>query len=116
MLGPLIKMATQHLRTRKKRKSYSRDFKTDAVKLIVQQGYSIAEASRQLGIDYSVLRRWKNKLEGILKNSPKPNNREKALNIRTSKAENRTRQGHRRAEYPAESAVTFCHGLTLAVY
>jgi transposase len=46
----------------KKRKSYSREFKEEAVRLITEKGYSIAEASRNLGIDYSVLRRWKKQL------------------------------------------------------
>ena len=32
----------------------------EAVRLITDKGYSIAEASRNLGIEYSVLRRWKN--------------------------------------------------------
>ena len=48
--------------SKKKRKSYSREFKVEAVRLITEKGYSIAEASRNLGIDYSVLRRWKNQL------------------------------------------------------
>jgi transposase len=48
--------------SKKKRKSYSREFKLEAVGLITQKGYSIAEASRNLGIEYSVLRRWKNQL------------------------------------------------------
>ena len=48
--------------TKKKRKSYSREFKLEAVRLITKKGYSIAEASRNLGIEYSVLRRWKNQL------------------------------------------------------
>jgi len=48
---------------RKKRKSYSQEFKVEAVKLITHKGYSIAEASRNLGVEYSVLRRWKNELE-----------------------------------------------------
>jgi len=43
----------------KKRKSYSREFKSEAVRLITEKGYSIAEASRNLGVEYSVLRRWK---------------------------------------------------------
>jgi transposase len=42
-----------------KRKSYTREFKIEAVKLITEKGYSIAEASRNLGVEYSVLRRWK---------------------------------------------------------
>jgi len=48
--------------SKKKRKSYSREFKLEAVGLITEKGYSIAEASRNLGIEYSVLRRWKNQL------------------------------------------------------
>jgi transposase len=46
--------------SKKKRKSYSREFKLEAIGLITKKGYSIAEASRNLGIEYSVLRRWKN--------------------------------------------------------
>jgi transposase len=46
----------------KNRKRYSREFKEGAVRLITEKGYSIAEASRNLGIDYSVLRRWKKEL------------------------------------------------------
>jgi transposase len=46
----------------KTRKNYSREFKVEAVNLITQKGYSIAEASRNLGIEYSVLRRWKSEL------------------------------------------------------
>ena len=48
--------------SQKKRKSYSREFKMEAVGLITKKGYSIAEASRNLGIEYSVLRRWKTQL------------------------------------------------------
>jgi transposase len=47
---------------KKPRKSYSREFKMEAVKLITENGYSIAEASRNLGVEYSVLRRWKKQL------------------------------------------------------
>jgi transposase len=42
-----------------KRKSYTREFKIEEVKLITEKGYSIAEASRNLGVEYSVPRRWK---------------------------------------------------------
>jgi transposase len=45
--------------SKKKRKTYSAEFKMEAVRLITEKGYSIAEASRNLGIEYSVLRRWK---------------------------------------------------------
>ena len=55
-----------------KRKSYSLEFKTNAVKMIIQKGYSIAEASRIMGIEYSVLRRWKKKFAGIIKSGAYP--------------------------------------------
>ena len=48
--------------TKKKRRTFSREFKLEAVGLITKKGYSIAEASRNLGIEYSVLRRWKSQL------------------------------------------------------
>lgn len=47
----------------KKRKSYSKQFKIDAVKLITEQGYNVSEAARNLGINHGVLRRWKKQLE-----------------------------------------------------
>ena len=34
----------------------------EAVRLVTEKGYSMAEASRNLGIEYSVLRRWKKQL------------------------------------------------------
>ena len=47
----------------KTRKSYSKQFKIDAVKLITEQGYKISEAAQNLGINPNVLRRWKNQFE-----------------------------------------------------
>ena len=41
------------------RRSYTRDFKLAAVKLITVQGYSVAEAARSLGIGENLLRNWK---------------------------------------------------------
>ena len=46
-----------------KRKSYSKQFKIDAVKLVTEGGYKITEASRNLEINPNVLRRWKDQLE-----------------------------------------------------
>jgi transposase len=34
----------------------------EAIRLITEKEYSIAEASRNLGVEYSVLRRWKKQL------------------------------------------------------
>jgi len=43
-----------------KKKSYSKQFKIDAVKLVTEQGYKAAEAARNLGIHPNVLRYWVN--------------------------------------------------------
>jgi len=43
----------------RKRTTYTQEFKREAVNLILEQGYSIAEASRNLGINYNMLSRWK---------------------------------------------------------
>jgi len=46
-----------------KQKQYSKQFKIDAVKLVTEQGYKVAEAARNLGIHHSSLRHWKKQLE-----------------------------------------------------
>lgn len=46
-----------------KRKHYSKQFKTDAVKLVTEQDFNVSEAARNLGIHHSSLRRWKKELE-----------------------------------------------------
>jgi transposase len=46
-------------KTRGKYRRYSREFKEEAVNLVVVQGYSIAEAARNLGINANMLGRWK---------------------------------------------------------
>ena len=43
----------------KTRRSYTREFKLEAVNLVTQKGYSVAEAARSLGIGESLLRSWK---------------------------------------------------------
>ena len=43
----------------KKRRNYTPEFKTEAVKLVTEQGYSMAEAARSLGIHETLLRSWK---------------------------------------------------------
>ncbi len=45
-----------------KRRSYTDEFKAEAVKLVTDEGYSVAEAARNLGIHANLLRNWKQKL------------------------------------------------------
>ncbi len=40
------------------RKKYSKEFKLDAISLVVDQGYSRAEAARSLEINANMLGRW----------------------------------------------------------
>ena len=40
------------------RKKYSKEFKLDAIALVIEQGYSRAEAARSLSIDQNALGRW----------------------------------------------------------
>jgi transposase len=46
------------------RKSYSKQFKIDAVKLVTDQGYKISEAARNLDIHPNILRKWRDQLNG----------------------------------------------------
>lgn len=41
-----------------KRKKYPKEFKLDAVSLVLEQGYSRAEAARSLSINQNMLGRW----------------------------------------------------------
>ena len=45
------------------RRTYTSEFKIEAVKLVTEQGYSIAEAARSLSIHETLLRSWKQALE-----------------------------------------------------
>lgn len=49
--------------SKRKRRKFSQEFKEEAVKLITEQGYSIAEAARNLGINANQLGRWKKEIE-----------------------------------------------------
>lgn len=44
------------------KRKYSPEFKKEAVQLVTEQGYSIAEAARNLGIRANMLGRWKSEL------------------------------------------------------
>ena len=45
------------------RRIYTPEFKAEAVKLVTEQGYSVAEAARSLGIHPTLLRSWKQALQ-----------------------------------------------------
>ncbi len=42
----------------KQRRSFTTEYNREAAELVTQQGYTVIEASRSLGIGESLLRRW----------------------------------------------------------
>lgn len=47
----------------RKRRSFTPEFKLEAASLVLDQGYSVPEASRSLDIGETILRRWVKQLE-----------------------------------------------------
>lgn len=47
----------------RKRRSFTPEFKAEAASLVLDQGYSIVEASRSLDIGETAIRRWVSQLE-----------------------------------------------------
>jgi transposase len=45
-----------------KRQTYTAEFKCEAVRLVTEHGYSVAEAARNLGLNAQMLQRWKREL------------------------------------------------------
>ncbi|OUR88718.1 transposase [Gammaproteobacteria bacterium 42_54_T18] len=44
-------------------KQYSKEYKEEAVALVLEQGYSVPKASESLGISPNMLYKWKEKME-----------------------------------------------------
>jgi len=42
-----------------KKPYYTEEFKKEAVKLVVEQGYQISEAAKSLGVSASAIRKWR---------------------------------------------------------
>jgi transposase len=47
----------------RRRHIYTLEFKAEAVKLVTEKGYSVAEAARSLGIHETLLRSWKQAID-----------------------------------------------------
>ncbi len=55
------------------RRSFTKEFKHEAASLVVDQGYSMAEACRAMGVGSTALRRWVLQLQGERNGvTPKP--------------------------------------------
>lgn len=50
---------------KRKNKSYSKEFKEEAVALITEQGYSVADAAKAVGVRTNQLYRWKQEQEEL---------------------------------------------------
>lgn len=70
------------------RRVYSQEFKLDAVRLVTQEGYSLAAAARSLGVHVSQIRKWKEKFMPQDKESPSLTEDEKA-ELKRLREENR---------------------------
>ena len=81
----------------RKRRTYTREFKVEAVKLVTEKGRSVAEAARSLGICESLLRCWKDKVENDPEQAfPGQGNRTAAdEELHRLRAENRRLQAER---------------------
>ena len=45
------------------RRTFTPEFKAEAVRLVTEQGYSVAEAARSLGVTGNLIRNWRRALE-----------------------------------------------------
>jgi transposase len=45
------------------RRTYTPEFKAEAVRLVTEQGYSVAEAARSLDLNENLIRSWKRAVE-----------------------------------------------------
>ena len=70
------------------RRVYSQEFKLNAVRLVIQEGYSLAAAARSLGVHASQIRKWKEKFMPQDKESPSLTEDEKA-ELKRLREENR---------------------------
>ena len=48
---------------KRQRRTHSREFKKEAVALVVEHGYNCAEAGRSLGVSGNLIGRWKQELD-----------------------------------------------------
>ena len=48
--------------SKSKRRKYADEFQAEAVKLVTDEGYSVSEAARNLGVHVNLLRNWEQKL------------------------------------------------------
>jgi|SRR5579871_5995587 len=81
----------------RKRRKYTGEYKLEAVKLITEKGYSVAEAARSLDIAETLLRNWKKDYEKAPDQAFPGNGKRTPLDqeMHTLKTENKRLQAER---------------------
>ena len=67
------------------RRKFTREFKVSAVRLVNEQGYSVPEAAKSLGVDQGSIRQWVEKLSSEAGLAPSGDGALKAENQRLRK-------------------------------
>ena len=91
-----------------KRRKFSDEFKIEAVKLITEQGLSITEAARDLGISADVLGRWKKTYEhGLLGDTAKHREADELKALRKENKRLRMERDILRAPFRGKKATAY---------
>jgi transposase len=75
--------------TGRKRRSFTAEFKAEAVRLVTEKHYSVREAAESLGIGENLLRRWKDKQAKSADNAAETNGAGLHDELRRLRAENK---------------------------
>ncbi|MFY9180084.1 MAG: transposase [Venatoribacter sp.] len=59
---------------KRKYKTYSKEFKEEAIALVIEQGYSVAEAAESVGVNPNQIYKWKDALEAQASGATLSNN------------------------------------------
>ncbi|MFT5652098.1 MAG: transposase [Psychromonas sp.] len=70
------------MKTTRQYKTYTSEFKTEALALISEQGYSVQEAASALGITTSLLYSWEKKAEDHVNSTVNSDERTELLSLR----------------------------------
>ena len=57
------KQSTSRSKSKRPRRTFTDEFKQEAVKMVTEQGYKVAEAARSLDVGANLLGRWKREFE-----------------------------------------------------
>ena len=70
------------MNTKRQYRTYTKEFKEEAIGLITEQGYSVAQAAEALGVSQNLLYTWKQKADEIENSSVNADERTELLALR----------------------------------